>query len=143
MLNLEKESFIDNIVLKHSFKMVVMSVKNLVYNKLTRQNIFFVLLVQFRFWLFWLTDIIIYILILFVIIVTIAFIILSILLLYFIVIIVIIIIVLMVINAIYSILPHFISCCSYYYDFCLCVACDVHVSSRIFFPLFLLMIYIL
>ena len=143
MLNLEKESFIDNIVLKHSFKMVLMSVKNLVYNKLARQNIFFVLLVQFRFWLLWLTVIIIYILIVLIIIITIAFIILLILLLYFIVIIVIIIIVLLVINAIYSILSNFISYFSYYYDFCLCVACDVYVSSGIIFPLFLLMINIL
>ena len=43
MLNLEKESFIGNIVLKRSFQMALMSVKNLVYNKLVRQNIFFLL----------------------------------------------------------------------------------------------------
>ena len=49
MLNLEKESFIDNIVLKRSFQMASTSVKNLVYNKLARQNILFVLLIQFRF----------------------------------------------------------------------------------------------
>ena len=43
MLNLEKESFIGNIVLKRSFQMALMSVMNLVYNKLARQNIFFLL----------------------------------------------------------------------------------------------------
>ena len=52
MLNLEKESFIGNIVLKCSFKMALMSVKNLVYNKLARQHIFFALSIQFRFLLF-------------------------------------------------------------------------------------------
>ena len=45
----------------------------------------------------------------------------------------IIIIVLSIINAIYFILSHFFPCFSYYYDLCLCVACDVYVSSRIFF----------
>ena len=40
MLNLGKERFIGNIVLKRSFQMALMSVKNLVYNKLARQNIF-------------------------------------------------------------------------------------------------------
>ena len=40
MLNLGKERFIGNIVLKRSFQMALMSVKNLVYNKLVRQNIF-------------------------------------------------------------------------------------------------------
>ena len=44
---LRKESFIGNIVLKRSFQMTLMSVKNLVYNKLARQNIFFALLIQF------------------------------------------------------------------------------------------------
>ena len=73
MLNLEKESFVGNIVLKLSFQIALMSVKNLVSNKLARQNIS--LLYQFRFLLFWLTVIIIYILILFIII-TIDFIIL-------------------------------------------------------------------
>ena len=34
----------------------------------------------------------------------------------------------------YLILSHFISYCSYYYDFCLCVVCDVYVPSRIFSP---------
>ena len=34
----------------------------------------------------------------------------------------------------YLILSHFISYCSYYYDFCLCVMCDVYVPSLIFFP---------
>ena len=64
MLNLEKEGFIDNIVLKRSFQIASMSVKNLVRNKLARQNIFFALLIHFPFLLFWLTLIIIYILIL-------------------------------------------------------------------------------
>ena len=41
MLNLGRERFIGNIVLKRSFQMALMSVKNLVYNKLARQNIFF------------------------------------------------------------------------------------------------------
>ena len=143
MLNLERESFIDNIVLKRSFQMALMNVKNLVDNKLARQIIFFVLLIQLQFWLFWLTVIIIYIHILLIIIITIGFIILLLLLLNFIVIIVIIIIALSIINVIYIILSHFISYCSYYHDFCLCVACDVYVSSRIFLFLFLLMIYIL
>ena len=40
MLNLGKERFIGNIVLKRSLQMTLMGVKNLVYNKLTRQNIF-------------------------------------------------------------------------------------------------------
>ena len=144
MPNLEKESFIANIILKRYFQMALMNVKNLVYNK------FFVLLIQFRFWLFWLTVIIIYMLIIItviiitiiIIIITIAFIILLLSLLYFIII-VIIIIVLSIINVVYFILSHFISYCSYYYDFCLCIAWDVYVSSRIFSPLFLLMIYIL
>ena len=129
--------------------MALMSAKNLVHNKLARQNIFFALLIQFRFLLFWLTVIIIYILILLLLIVTIDFIILL-LLLYFIVIIVIIIIVLSLTNVIYFTLSHFISYCSYYYDFCLCVACDVYLSSRFvlflflfFLSLFLLIIYIL
>ena len=46
MLNLEKESFIGNIVLKRSFQMALMSMENLVY-KLARQNLFFALLIQF------------------------------------------------------------------------------------------------
>ena len=49
MLNLEKESFIDNIVLKSSFQMTLTNVKNLVCNKLARRNIFFALLIQFQF----------------------------------------------------------------------------------------------
>ena len=49
ILNLENKSFIGNIILKRSFQMALMSVKNLVYNKLARQNIFLVLLIQFRF----------------------------------------------------------------------------------------------
>ena len=40
MLNLEKERFIGNIVLKRSFQTALMSVKNLVYDKFSRQNIF-------------------------------------------------------------------------------------------------------
>ena len=44
-----KERFIGNIVLKRSFQMALMSVKNLVYNKLARQNIFCFFLIQFRF----------------------------------------------------------------------------------------------
>ena len=113
-------------VLKCSFQMALMSVKNLVHNKLARQNIFFALLIQFWFLFSWLTVISIYILIL-VIIVNIDFIVLL-LLLYFIFVTVIIIIVLSIINVIYFILSHFISYCSYYYDFCLRVACDVYVS---------------
>ena len=126
MLNLEKESFIGNIVLKRSFQMALMSVQNLVYNKLTRQNnFFFALLIQSWFLLFWLTVIIIYILVL--IIITIRFIVLL-LLIYFIFVTVIIIIVLSIINVIYFILSHFISYCSYYYDFCFRVARDVYGS---------------
>ena len=84
--------------------------------------------------MFWLTVIIIYILILLIIIITIDFIVLL-LLLYFIFVTVIIIIVLSIINVIYFILSHFISYCSYYYDFCLRVACDVYVSHFFFlFP---------
>ena len=108
--------------------MALMSVKNLVYNnKLARQNIFFALLVQFWFLLFWLTVIITYILIIILIIITIDFIVLL-LLLYFIFVTVIIIIVLSIINVIYFILSHFISYCSYYFDFYLRVACDVYGS---------------
>ena len=82
--------------------MALISVKNLVYNKLARQNIFFALLIQFWFLLFWLTVIIIYILILILIIITIDFIVLL-LLLYFIFVTVIIII-LSIINVIYFVL---------------------------------------
>ena len=39
MLNLEKERFIGNIILKSSFQMAFMSVKNLVYHNLARQKI--------------------------------------------------------------------------------------------------------
>ena len=39
ILNLEKERFIGNIILKHSFQMALMSVKNLVHNKLSRRKI--------------------------------------------------------------------------------------------------------
>ena len=145
MLNLEKESFIGNIALKRSFQLALISVKNLVYNKLARQNIFLALLIKFWFLLFWLTFIIIYILILILIIIAINFIVLL-LLLHFIFVTVIIIIVLSIISVIYFILSDFISCCSYYYDFCLRVACDVYVSPFFFiffFSLFLLLIYIL
>ena len=75
--------------------------------------------------LFWRTVINIYILIL--IIITFDFIVLL-LLLYFVCVTVIIIIVLSIINVICFILSHFISCCSYYYDFCLRVVCDVYGS---------------
>ena len=71
------------------------------------------------------------------------FIIIIIITVFFVFIIVIIVIVLSITNVICFISSHFISYCSCYYDFCLCVACDVYVSSRNFFPLFLLMIYIL
>ena len=37
---LRKKRFIGSIVLKRTFQMALMSVKNLVYNKLARQNIF-------------------------------------------------------------------------------------------------------
>ena len=124
MLNLKKESFIGNIVLKRSFQMVLMSVKNLVYNKLARQNVF--LLIQFWFLLFWLTVIISYIFILVLIIITINFIVLL-LLLNFILVTVIIIIFLSIVNVIYFVLSHFISYCSYYHEFCLRVACDVYL----------------
>ena len=105
--------------------MALISVKNLVHNKLARQNILFALLIQFWFLLFRLTLIIIYILIL--IIITIDFIVLL-LLLYLIFVAVIIIIVLSIINVIYFVLSHLISYYSHYYDFCLRVACDVYVS---------------
>ena len=105
----------------------IMTMENLVYNKLARQNKLFALLIQFWLLLFWLTVIIIYILILLFIIIAIDFIVLL-LLLYFIFVTVIIIIVLSIINVIYFILSHFISYCSYYYDFCLRVACDVYGS---------------
>ena len=105
-----------------------MSVKNLVYNKLARQNIFFcfinaiqifVVLTYCYHYLF-----IIYILILILIIININFIVLL-LLLYFIFVTVTIVIVLSSINVIYFNLSHFIPYCSYYYDFSLRVACDV------------------
>ena len=40
MLKLGNKRFVGNIVLKRSFQMALMSVKNLVYNKLVGQNIF-------------------------------------------------------------------------------------------------------
>ena len=110
----------------------LMTVKNLVYNKLARQNIFFALLTQFWFLLFWLTVIIIDILILIIITINIDFIVLL-LLLYFIFATVIIIIALSIINVVYFNLSHFTSYCSYYYDFCLRAACDVYVSHFFFF----------
>ena len=109
--------------------MALISVKNLVYNELSRNNVFcfinsisiFVVLTccyhysyssfyyyyHYCFYTF-------------------------LLLLYFLVIIVIISIVLSIINVIY--LFHFISYCSYYYEFCICVVCDVHEFPRIFSP---------
>ena len=49
MLNLEKESFIANMIIKRSFQMTLMNEKNLVYQKLARLSIVFALLIQFRF----------------------------------------------------------------------------------------------
>ena len=109
----------------------------LVYNKFSRQNIFFALLIQLWFLLFWLTVIIIYILLLIIIIIfTICFTFVKV---------IIVIIILSIINVIYFILSLFISYCSYYYNFCLRVACDVYVSPFFvfFFCSFLLIIYIL
>ena len=137
MLNLEKESFIGNIIWKHSFQMASISPKNLVYNKLARQNILFVSLIQFKvvltycYYLYPYSSYYHHYCFYFIIII--------------------------IFYCYYGhhyyrsqyyqcyffTLSHFISYCSYYYDFCLCVVCDVYVSSRIFFPLFLLMIYIL
>ena len=134
MLNLEKGSFIDNIVLKHSFQMALMNAKNLVYNKLARQNIFFALLIQFRFLLLWLNVIIVYILIL-IIIITIDFIILLLLLYiycYYVIIII-------VINVIYFLSHYFLL---FILLWLLFVCCEWRVCV-LFFPLFLLMIYIL
>ena len=99
---------------------------------MARQNIFFALLTQFWFLLFWLTVIIIDILILIIITINIDFIVLL-LLLYFIFATVIIIIALSIINVVYFNLSHFTSYCSYYYDFCLRAACDVYVSHFFFF----------
>ena len=101
---------------------------------MARQNIFFALLTQFWFLLFWLTVIIIDILILIIITINIDFIVLL-LLLYFIFATVIIIIALSIINVVYFNLSHFTSYCSYYYDFCLRAACDVYVSHFFFFLL--------
>ena len=66
MLNLGKERRIGNIVLKRSFQMISMSVKNLFYNKLARQKIscFISSLVV----LFWLTFVIIIIIIIIIVI---------------------------------------------------------------------------
>ena len=46
MLNLGKERFIGNIILKCSFQMALMGIKNLVYNA-GKTNYFFILLMQF------------------------------------------------------------------------------------------------
>ena len=136
MLNLGKERFIGNIVLKSSFQMALMSVKNLVYNKLARQNIFCfinsisILVVltycyhyshlyssyYYYHYYFYYEHHYYY---------------------YFIVIIVVSSIVLSIINVIHFILFYFISYCSYYYDFCLRVVCDVYVSPQFFFLSFL------
>ena len=101
-----------------------------VYNKFSRQNIFFALLIQLWFLLFWLTVVIIYILILILTIITICFIFVKV---------IIVIIILSIINVIYFILSLFISYCSYYYNFCLRVACDVYVSPFLFFVCFFLL----
>ena len=109
-----------------------MSVKNLVYNKLAKQNMFFALLIQFRFQLFWLTAIIIYTLILLIIIIiTIAFIIL-ILFLCFIVIIVIIIIVLSIISVFFILFFFLIVHITMTFVCALCVMCICPLV--IFFP---------
>ena len=111
--------------------MALMSVKNLVYNELSRNNVFCfinsisILVVltccyhysYFSFYYYY--HYCFYTLLL---------------LLYFLVIIVIISIVLSIINIIYFFFFHFISYCSYYYEFCLCVVCDVHEFPRIFSP---------
>ena len=101
----------------------------LVYNKFSRQNIFFALLIQLWFLLFWLTVIIIYILLLLLLIIifTICFTFVKV---------IIVIIILSIINVIYFILSLFISYCSYYYNFCLRVACDVYVSPFFVFCFF-------
>ena len=85
--------------------------------------------------MFWHTVINIYILILLIIISS-GFIDLLLLWLCFIVIVVITVIFLSIINVICFILSHFISHCSYYYEFWLLVACDVCVSSGIIFSPF-------
>ena len=127
MLNLGKERLIGHIVLKRSFQMALMSVKNLVYNKLARQNIFcfinpisiLVVLTYCYYYYYYYYHYYFYYYYHYYY--------------YFIVIIVIIIIVLSIINVFHFILFHFIFYCSYYYDFCLRVVCDVYVSPRIFF----------
>ena len=141
MLNLEKESSIGSIVLKRSFQMALMSNKNLVYNKWTRQNIFFALLIQFWILLFWLTVIIIYALIIILIIITVDFIVLL-LLLYLIFVTVIIIIVHSIINVLFFFFFfNFISFCFLLFIllwllFALRVVCDVYVSLFSHYRLF-------
>ena len=142
MLNLGKERFIGNIVVKCSFQMALISMKNLVYDKLARQNIFCfmnsisilaVLSYGYHSSSFYYYHYCFY---------------------YFFIIIIMIIIVavfycyhshhyyvLHIINVICFILFHFTFYCSYYYDFVLCVVCDVRMSPHIF-SLFLLIIYI-
>ena len=110
--------------------MALMSMKNLVYNKLARKKYIFyfinliLILVVLTYCYHYLYPILL------ITIIIIAFIILLLLL-----VIIVIIIFLSLINVIYFILSHFISYCSYYYDFCLRVACDVYVSHFFFlFP---------
>ena len=108
--------------------MASISPKNLVYNKLARQNILFVLLIQFKvvltycYYLYPYSSYYHHYCFYFIIII--------------------------IFYCYYGhhyyrsqyyqcyffTLSHFISYCSYYYDFCLCVVCDVYVPSRIFFP---------
>ena len=103
--------------------MALMSMKNLVYNKLARKKYIFyfinliLILVVLTYCYHYLYPILL------ITIIIIAFIILLLLL-----VIIVIIIFLSLINVIYFILSHFISYCSYYYDFCLRVACDVYGS---------------
>ena len=108
--------------------MASISPKNLVYNKLARQNILFVLLIQFKvvltycYYLYPYSSYYHHYCFYFIIII--------------------------IFYCYYGhhyyrsqyyqcyffTLSHFISYCSYYYDFCLCVMCDVYVPSLIFFP---------
>ena len=107
-----------------------MSEKNLVYNKLPRQNIFLALLMQFRFLLFWLAVIIIYKFILILITVNIDFIVLL-LLLYFIFVTVIMFIVVSIINAFILIYLMLFLIVHVTMTF-LCVTCDMYVSHHFF-----------
>ena len=139
MLNLGKERFIGNITLKRSFQMALMSVKNLVYNELSRNNVFCfinsisILVVltccyhysYFSFYYYY--HYCFYTLLL---------------LLYFLVIIVIISIVLSIINIIYLFFFILFLIAHITMNF-VCVLWVTCMSSLVFFPLLLLMIYIL